>query len=163
MTTDDHVNERALAALRIAIGVFFCVYGMDKVSGAEFTLHGGFQDGVRSFLTSGSAFPFIRPVLAGILAHCATPIAFLVAYGELAIDLSLIAGLLSRVASIFGLVLMLLLWFSGGYPGAHAPFWSYLAASENWTIFALCFLAFIFGHTENVWSVKLLKKALGKS
>lgn len=159
MTTDDRANERVLAALRIAIGVFFCVFGENKVFGAEFTFHGGFQDGVRGFLTSGSAYPFIRPVLAGILAHCATPIAFLVAYGELAIGLSLIAGILSRVASIFGLALMLLLWFSGGYPGSDAAFWSYLAASENWTILALCFLTFIFGQAENVWSFKQLTKA----
>lgn len=155
----DRANERVLAALRIAIGAFFCVFGADKVFGAEFTLHGGFQDGVRGFLSSGSAFPFIRPLLAGILTRCATPTAFLVAYGELAIGLSLITGLLSRVASIFGLVLMLFLWFSGGYPGPHAAFWSYWAASENWTILALCFLAFIFGQTENVWSFKQIKRA----
>lgn len=159
MTIENRANDRVLAALRISIGVFFCVFGEYKVFGAEFTLHGGFQDGIRGFLTSGSAYPFIRPVLALILAHCATLIAFLVAYGELAIGLSLLVGVFSRLASVFGFVLMLLLWLSGGYPGAHAAFWSFWAASENWTILALCFLVFIFGETEKVWSISWLKKA----
>ncbi len=157
-TSSDHRNDRVLAGLRIAIGVFFCVYGENKVSGTEFTLHGGFQDGVRGFLTSGSAYPFVRPMLTGILAHCATPVAFLVAYGELAIGLSLVAGFFSKLASIFGLILMLLLWFAGGYPGANAAFWTYWAASENWTILALCFIVMIFGRTEEVWTLKQFRK-----
>ena len=53
MTIENGVNDRVLAALRIAVGVFFCVFGEYKVFGTEFTLHGGFQDGVRGFLTSG--------------------------------------------------------------------------------------------------------------
>ena len=158
MFIENRVNDRVLAALRIVIGVFFCVFGEYKVFGAEFTLHGGFQDGVLGFLTSGSAYPFIRPMLISILAHCATLVAFLVAYGELAIGLSLVVGVYSRLASVFGFVLMMLLWLSGGYPGAHAAFWSYWAASENWTILALCFLVFIFGRTEREWSIYRLMK-----
>jgi uncharacterized membrane protein YphA (DoxX/SURF4 family) len=109
-----HKNEKALALLRIVIGIFFCVFGEYKVFGTEFTLHGGFQDGLRGFLSSGSAFPFARPFLTAILAHCATPVAFLVAYGEPAIGLSLFTGVISRIASIFGFILMMLLWFAGG-------------------------------------------------
>ena len=124
-TSNERTNERALALLRIGIGVFFCVFGEYKVFGTEFTLYGGFRDRLRGFLSSGSAYPFVRPILTAILAHCATFVAFLVAYGELAIGLSLVAGFLSRTSSIFGLFLMLLLWFSGGYPGVHSAFWSY--------------------------------------
>ena len=157
--SEDLLNKRVLASLRIAVGLFFCVFGEYKVFGAEFTMHGGFQDGLKGFLSSGSAYPFMRPVLSGILAHCATFVAFVVAYGELAIGLSLLTGVLSRLASVFGFILMLLLWFSGGYPGAYAAFWSYWAASENWTVLAFCFLAFIVGRTEEVWSFRLRKRA----
>jgi uncharacterized membrane protein YphA (DoxX/SURF4 family) len=98
-------------------------------------------------------------MLTAILAHYATVVAFLVAYGELAIGLSLAFGILSRLASVFGFVLMMLLWFSGGYPGAHSELWSYWAASESWTIFALCFLVLVAGRSEEVWSLKKWKKA----
>ena len=162
-TSTDQTNDRVLASLRIAVGVFFCIFGEYKVFGTEFTLRGGFQDGVRGFITSGTAYPFVRPLLAAILAHCATVVAFLVAYGELAIGLALLAGFLSRIASVFGFILMILLWFSGGYPGANAAFWSYWAASENWTILALCFLVFIFGRTEEFWSVSNRLKAFRRT
>lgn len=151
-----------MALLRIVTGIFFCIFGEYKVFGTEFTLHGGFQEGLRGFLSSSSAFPFARPFLMAILAHCATPVAFLVAYGELAIGLSLLTGVLSRVASIFGFILMMLLWLAGGYPGPHSPFWSFWASSENWTILALCFLVLIIGRAEEVWSIRSVQKALAQ-
>ena len=53
-------NAIAMAILRIAVGLFFVVFGEYKVFGTEFTLHGGFQEGVKSFMSSGSAYPFRR-------------------------------------------------------------------------------------------------------
>lgn len=146
-------NAIAIATLRIAVGLFFAVFGEYKVFGTDFTLRGGFQDGVRGFLSSGSAYPFMIPFLRGILEYAAVPVAFLVAYGELAIGLSLISGILSRIASGFGFVLMMLLWLSGGYPGAHAAFWAYWASSENWTVLALCFAVMIIGHPDERYSL----------
>ena len=147
-------NAVALAILRIVVGLFFVVFGEYKVFGTEFTVHGGFQEGVKGFISSGSAYPFMVPFLRMLLAHGATPVAFLVAYGELAIGLSLVSGVLSRVASAFGFVLMMLLWLSGGYPGTHSAFWLYWAASENWTILALCFVVMMLGKPENRWSLR---------
>jgi uncharacterized membrane protein YphA (DoxX/SURF4 family) len=147
-------NAVAIAILRIAVGLFFVVFGEYKVFGTEFTLHGGFQEGVKGFISSGSAYPFMVPFLRMLLAHGATPVAFLVAYGELAIGLSLVSGVLSRVASAFGFVLMTLLWLSGGYPGIHSAFWAYWASSENWTILALCFVVMMVGRPEDRWSFR---------
>jgi thiosulfate dehydrogenase [quinone] large subunit len=147
-------NAVAMAILRIAVGLFFVVFGQYKVFGTEFTLHGGFQDGVKGFISSGSAYPFMVPFLRMTLAHGAIPIAFWVAYGELAIGLSLVIGVLSRVASAFGFALMILLWLSGGYPGAHSAFWAYWASSENWTILALCFAVMMIGRPEDRWSFR---------
>ena len=79
-------NARALAALRIGVGVFFVIFGQYKVFGTQFTLGGGFRTDVEQFL-QGAAYPFMVPVLRHFILPLATPVAFLVAYGELAIGL----------------------------------------------------------------------------
>src|SRR5438128_6642805 len=151
------LNSRALAALRIGVGILFLIFGEYKVFGTQFTLHGGFQFWINKFL-EGGAYPFMAPVLRGfVLAH-ATSIAFLVAYGELAIGLALVLGILVRSASFCGLVFMLTLLFSSDYPGAAAPFWQYFGASLSHSVFALCFVAFLIGRADAVWSVKTLVK-----
>src|SRR5258708_38966792 len=113
-------NARALAFLRIAVGILFLIFAQYKVFGTQFTLHGGFQFWINRFLEDG-AYPFIKPILKNfVLAH-ATPLAFFVAYGELAIGISLVTGILLRAASFFGLIFMLSLLFSSNYPGPQAP------------------------------------------
>ena len=153
----ENANATALAFLRIAVGVFFLVFGQYKVFGTAFTLHGGFEEDVNAMLHGGSTFPFMVPVVENvILAHPHT-IAFMVAYGELLIGLSLIFGVLSRLASVFGLILMILMWFAGGYPGPHVALWRYWGASLDWSIFTLCFVAMIVGQPEERWSLGQLE------
>lgn len=149
----ESANGRALAFLRIAVGVFFLIFGEYKVFGTQFTLHGGFQYWIIRFL-DGGAYPFMVSTLRGfVLAH-ATPIAFLVAYGELSIGIALILGILVRPASACGLLFMVTLLFSSAYPGPHAVFWQYFGASLSQSIFALCFVAFLLGRSDQVWSLR---------
>jgi len=148
-------NTVAIAVLRIAVGVFFTIFGQYKVFGTQFTLHGGFQEGIKGFL-QGGAYPFMVPVLNGILAHGATAVAFSVAYGEFLIGISLLTGVLSRIASIFGFLLMTAMWLSGGYPGAQAAFWQYWGASLNWSIFAVSFVVLALGRPEELWAFRYL-------
>jgi thiosulfate dehydrogenase [quinone] large subunit len=151
------VNTRALAVLRMGVGVFFLIFGEYKVFGTQFTLHGGFQYWINRFL-DGGAYPFMAPVLRGfVLAH-ATPIAFLVAYGELAIGIALVCGIFVRPASVCGFVFMLTLNFSSDYPGAAAPFWQYFGASLSHSVFMLCFAAFLIGRADAVWSVRNFRR-----
>ena len=82
----------------------------------------------------------------------AKPIAFLVAYGELAIGLGLALGILVRAASICGLVYMLALLFSSNYPGPQAVFWQYFGASLDHLVLAFCFAAFVVGNPTG-WSI----------
>jgi thiosulfate dehydrogenase (quinone) large subunit len=145
-------NAVVLAFLRIAVGFFFVVFGQYKVFGYGF-VHSGFHDYVEGFIGDG-AYPFMVPVLRWILAHAATPMALAVGYGEFLIGVSLLIGLLSRVASLFGCALMLAMWLSGGYPGPHAYFWMYWGASLNWSVFAICFAVLAAGHPEEVASVR---------
>src|SRR5689334_5063281 len=98
-------NARALAFLRISVGILFLIFGEYKVFGTQFTLHGGFQYWINKFL-EGGAYPFMAPVLRSFVLPHARPIAFLVAYGELAIGIALILGVWVRRASAFGLLYM---------------------------------------------------------
>ena len=116
------------------------------------TLHGGFQYWINLFL-QGGAYPFMVPVLKNfVLAH-ATPIAFLVAYGELTIGISRVLGIFVRAASVCGVIYMLTLLFSANYPGPNAPFWQYFGASLEHSVLALCFATFALTNPDELWSV----------
>src|SRR5260370_8627244 len=82
LSTD--LNSRALAALRIGVGILFLIFGQYKVFGTAFTLHGGFQFWINTFL-EGGAYPFIAPVLRGFVLPHAPTIAFPLAYRRLTI------------------------------------------------------------------------------
>ena len=150
-------NSQGLALLRIGVGIFFLIFGQYKVFGTAFTLHGGFQFWINKFLEGGT-YPFMAPILRGFVLPHATIIAFLVAYGELAIGLSLVLGILVRSISFCGLIFMLTMLFSSDYPGAGAAFWQYFGASLSHSVFALCFAVFLMGRADSVWSVKALRK-----
>lgn len=149
----ENQNSRAVALLRIGVGAFFLVFAQYKILSTQFTLQGGFQFWINKFLTEGGAYPFMAPILRNFVLPHATPIAFLVAYGELAIGLSLLLGTFVRPASLAGLIFMLTLLFSSDYPGSSAPLWQYFGASLSHSVFALCFLAFLVGHADAVWSL----------
>ncbi len=158
MPTAPSRNDTAFGLLRIAVGVLFVIFGEYKVFGTAFTLGGGFQGWINRFLTDGAAYPFMIPVLRDfVLAH-GTAIAFLAAYGELAIGLSLILGVWTRAASGCGLVYMLALLFSSNYPGPHAPMWQYFGASLDHSVLALCFAAFAIGDPERALSVRRVQR-----
>jgi thiosulfate dehydrogenase (quinone) large subunit len=146
-------NSRALAVIRIGTGIYFLIFGEYKVFGTQFTLHGGFQFWINKFLTEGGAYPFMENILRGFVLNHGTPIAFLVGYGELAIGIALVLGILVRPASICGLIFLLTLLFSSDYPGSAAPLWQYFGASLSHSVFALCFVAFLFARSEAVWSL----------
>jgi thiosulfate dehydrogenase [quinone] large subunit len=146
-------NSVALAGLRIAVGCLFLIFGEYKVFGTQFTLHSGFQYWINRFL-QGGAYPFMVPVLQRVVLPHATAIAFLVAYGEFAIGLSLVFGILVRAASAFGTIYMLSLLFSSNYPGPHGPFWQYFGASLDHSVLAMCFLTFIVGRSDLVLSFR---------
>ncbi len=145
-------NARALAFLRISVGILFLIFAQYKVFGTQFTLRGGFQFWINRFLEDG-AYPFMAPILRGLVLPHATLLAFFVAYSELAIGLALCLGICVRPASAGGLLFMLTLLFSSNYPGAHAPLWQYFGASLDHSVLALCFLAFLIGRSDQMWAL----------
>jgi len=146
-------GTKALAGLRIAVGALFLIFGEYKVVGTQFTRGGGFQYWIGRFLQDG-AYPFMVPVLKNFALPHATPIAFLVAYGELAIGIALVLGILVRPASICGMIYMFTLLFSANYPGPHAAFWQYFGASLEHLVLALCFAAFASTNPQEILSIR---------
>jgi thiosulfate dehydrogenase (quinone) large subunit len=145
-------NQRALAFLRICVGILFLIFAKYKAFGTQFTLHGGFEYWINRFLQDG-AYPFMAPILRNFVLPHARPMAFLVAYGELAIGIALTLGIWVRRASAFGLLYMLTLLFSSNYPGAGAPTWQYFGASLDHSVLGLCFLTFLIGKSDAIWAV----------
>ena len=150
-------SARSLTALRISVGCLFLIFAEYKVFGMQFTGGGGFQYWINLFL-QGGAYPFMVPVLKNFVLPHATLIAFVVAYGELAIGLSLVSGISVRPASLCGMVYMLTLLFSSNYPGGNAPLWQYLGASLDHSVLALCFGAFALTNPEEMWSIRSLRR-----
>jgi uncharacterized membrane protein YphA (DoxX/SURF4 family) len=146
-------NQRALAFLRICVGILFLIFGEYKVFGTQFTLHGGFEFWINKFLQEGGTYPFMAPVLKGIVLPHARPIAFLAAYGELAIGIALTLGVWVKRASAFGLLYMATLLVSSNYPGAGAPVWQYFGASLEHLVLGICFVTFLMGKADAVWAV----------
>src|SRR5262249_42711994 len=146
--------------LRIAVGCLFLIFAQYKVFSFQFALRGGFESWINRFLADGAAYPFMIPVLRGFVLPQARVIAFLVAYGELAIGLSLVLGLLVRTASAFGFLYILSLLFSSNYPGPGVAVWQYFGASLNHSVLALCFLTFLFSRSDRAFS---LKRYLGRN
>jgi thiosulfate dehydrogenase (quinone) large subunit len=145
-------NARTLAFLRISVGVLFLIFAQYKVFGTQFTLHGGFEFWINRFLQEG-AYPFMAPILRGFVLPNARPIAFLVGYGELAIGIALTLGVWVRRASFFGLLYIVTLLLSSNYPGRGAPLWQFFGASLDHSVLALCFLTFLLGESDIVWTV----------
>jgi thiosulfate dehydrogenase (quinone) large subunit len=143
---------KTFTGLRIAIGILFLIFGEYKVFGTQFTLGGGFQYWINRFIADG-AYPFMVPVLKNFVLPHATSIAFLVAFGELAIGIALVIGIWVRPASICGFIYMMSLLFSANYPGPHAAFWQYFGASLEHLVLALCFAAFALTRPEDTLSL----------
>ena len=145
--------SQTLTGLRLAVGLLFLILAEYKVFGTQFTTGGGFQYWINRFLADG-AYPFMVPVLKNFVLPHATIIAFLVAYGEMAIGIALVLGLLVRTASLCGLIYMTSLLLSANYPGPNARLWQYFGASLEHSVLALCFAAFALTQPEELWSIR---------
>jgi uncharacterized membrane protein YphA (DoxX/SURF4 family) len=94
------------------------------------------------------------PVLRGFVLGHATAIAFFVAYGELAIGLALVFGVLVHVATVGGLIYMFTLLFAANYPGHDTPLWQYFSASLEHLVLGMCFATFALADSEPMLSVR---------
>ena len=149
-------QSKALAFLRISIGVIFLIFAEYKLTSTRF-IRIGMAQYITQFLNEGS-YPFIRPFLRNIILPHAIFFGTIVSISELLIALSLITGVLVRWASLGGLTMMLVLLFSSNYPGPQAPFWEYFGASLEHSILALCFIALLIAPSDHRWAILRSKR-----
>ena len=148
-------QARALAFLRIAVGLLFLIFAQYKLTSTRFIQH-GMATYIGHFL-EGSCYPFMHSFLKNIILPHAVFFGAFVSISELLIAISLITGVRVRWASLGGFVMMLLFLFSSNYPGSQAPFWQYFGASLDHSVLALCFLTFLIGNPVTVWALRLWK------
>jgi uncharacterized membrane protein YphA (DoxX/SURF4 family) len=145
-------QARALAFLRIAVGLLFLIFAQYKLRSTHF-IWGGMADYIGHFI-QGGCYPFMRSFLKDIILPHAVFFGALVSITELLIAISLISGVLVRWASLGGLAMMLLYLFCSNYPGRSAPLWEYFGASLDHSVLALCFLTFLIGRPNAVWALR---------
>jgi uncharacterized membrane protein YphA (DoxX/SURF4 family) len=147
-------QSRALAFLRIAIGMLFLIFAEYKLTSTKFIWGGGLRGWIVQFLEVGQCYPFLRPFLRHVVLSHTVLFATAVSLSELLIGLSLVSGILVRWASLGGLLLMLTLLFSSNYPGPHVPLWQYFGASLDHSVLALCFLTFLIAGSNGLGSLR---------
>jgi uncharacterized membrane protein YphA (DoxX/SURF4 family) len=149
-------QSKALAFLRISIGLIFLIFAEYKLTSTRF-IRIGMAQYITQFLNEGS-YPFIRPFLRNIILPHSIFFGTIVSISELLIALSLITGVLVRWASLGGLTMMLVLLFSSNYPGPQTPFWEYFGASLEHSILALCFIALLIAPSNHRWALLRSKR-----
>lgn len=107
---------RTAAIVRILTGLLFTAEGLSKLTG-DF-VRGGFAKHVGK-IAAGS-FPFWKHFLETVVVPHADAFGWVVALGELAVGIGLLLGLLTRVASAGGALLMLAIVLGEAKPEAGA-------------------------------------------
>src|SRR5437868_4127236 len=138
---DQSATLKTIAVTRIATGFLFLLFGEYKVAGPAFS-HGGFQKYLAGYI-QGEAVSFYRPFLEHIILPHAVFFGYVVGVLELAIAVSLIAGIWVRGSSILGALFMLNLLLSTWWsPGHGAAFWTYFGAELDTIPLFFLFLIF---------------------
>ena len=100
-----HSSGWALLPLRAFLGFTFCFAGVQKLANPAF-----FRASNPASIQAQLAGAARRSPIHGLitpLVHVAVPLGLLIAFGELAVGLGTLAGLLSRVAAVGGLLISL--------------------------------------------------------
>jgi uncharacterized membrane protein YphA (DoxX/SURF4 family) len=144
-------QSKALAFLRISIGLIFLIFAEYKLTSTRF-IRIGMAQFITQFLNEGS-YPFVRPFLRNIILPHSIFFGTIVSISELLLALSLLTGVLVRWASLGGLTMMLGLLLSSNYPGPQAPFWEFFGASLDHSVLALCFIALLIAPSNHRWAI----------
>jgi uncharacterized membrane protein YphA (DoxX/SURF4 family) len=146
-------QSKALAFLRISIGLIFLIFAEYKLTSTRF-IWGGMATYIGRFIDQG-CYPFMRPFLQKLILPHAVFFGAFVGMSELLIAISLMTGTLVRWASLGGLTMMILFLLSSNYPGPEAPFWQFFGASLEHSILALCFIALLIAPSDRHWALRL--------
>lgn len=140
---------RGAAVVRILTGVLFLAEGLSKITGGF--VRGEFSGHARRM--AGATFPFWKRFLEAVVLNHASAFAWLIALGELALGLALIAGFLTRTAAAAGAFLMLSIVLGAARPEAGAA-WDDWITSGLTPKLALLLLALLAStNPAAVWSL----------
>ncbi len=106
-----HISRWVLLPLRLFLGITFMYAGLQKLADPQFfnpAARGYVGKQIAAFATGSPLHAFLLQVAA---PH-ATLFGLLVAYGELAIGIGTLLGMLFRLAAFFGLLISLMLFLS---------------------------------------------------
>ena len=118
-----HISRWILLPLRLFLGITFMYAGLQKLTDPQFfnpTAHGYIGKQIAAFAIGSPLHNFLVQVA---VPH-ATFFGILVSYGELAIGIGTILGLLSRPAAFFGMLISLMFFLSATwhvYPYFYGP------------------------------------------
>lgn len=143
---------RTIAGVRIAVSVFFLLFGEYKVAGPGFA-HGGFQSYLEAYIAN-SAVGFYRPVLSGLVLPHAVFFGYAVGVVELLIGISLLLGHWVRPASVLGILFLLNLTLAAWWePGHGVPLWRYFGARLDTFPLILLLIIFLAADAGRVWGL----------
>lgn len=140
---------RLTAVVRILTGILFVAEGLSKVTGDFVT--GEFAKEAPQI--AARSFPFWRHFLETAVVPHAAVFAWVVALGELAVGLGLIAGLLTRVAAGGGALLMLSIALGAARPAAGASWDDWITAGLTSKFACLLLLALLAADAGRVWGL----------
>ena len=148
-----HAAARTIAAVRIATGLIFILFGKYKITGPAFA-YGGFAQWIRGFVEQDQALGFYKTFLVRFVLVHPVLCARIVGWGELAIGIGLVLGLWVRAASIAGAIhlasLTLATWFQVGHG---VPVWRYFGAELDHIPLLFLFAIFFVTHAGEVWGL----------
>ncbi len=152
--------DRTTAAVRIATGILFVLFGEYKVVDPAFA-HSGFLQYLQGYI-QGAALSFYRPLLAHMVLPHAVFLGYVVGTIELLIGISLVAGLWVRPASIVGVLFLLNLLFATWWePGHGLAIWRYFGAELDKIPLIFLLLIFYAADAGRTWGLDgLLQRRL---
>jgi thiosulfate dehydrogenase [quinone] large subunit len=144
--------SKTVAGVRMAVGVFFILFGQYKLFGPGFA-HGGFQEYLRGYIADG-AVRFYRPILAHLVLPHAVFLGHAVGAVEMFIGVSLLLGIWVRPASVLGALFMLNLALATWWePGHGVPVWRYFGAELDKLPLLFLFLIFFASDAGRQWGL----------
>jgi uncharacterized membrane protein YphA (DoxX/SURF4 family) len=143
---------RTIAAVRIATGVLFFLFGEYKVASPAFA-QVGFPEYLRGYI-DGAAVDSYKLVLVHLVLPHTTFFGYFVGILELFIGLSLMLGLCVRFASVLGAVLLLNMVFASWWePGHGVAIWRYFGAELDKIPLIFLFLIFYATRAGRTWGL----------
>ena len=145
-------QARALAFLRIAVGLLFLIFAQYKLTSTRF-IWGGMASYISRFIDHG-CYPFMRHFLKDIILPHAVFFGYVVGVVELLIGISFLLGLWVRPASVLAILFLLnMLLATWWEPGHGVPIWRYVGAELDHLPLLLLCIIFFAADAGRVWGL----------